>query len=171
MSITSSGGDLRPFPVRFDPTQRERLDLLAQLTGRSATDIVREGTVRLLDALSASPEIRARVDDHVAQIRKEADARQAAVNAMFGIGVPEAESGLDGTAADLDDPDGEVSDDDQDDPQLDLTDTAGSDAPNDAEERTVGGTATGDADADGSTQSTPAKKTTSSRRSSRTSGK
>lgn len=170
MSITTSG-DLRPFPVRFDPVQRERLDLLAQLTNRSATDIVREGTIRLLDELSVDPEVRARVDDHVAEIRKEADARQAAVNAMFGIGEPDAETALDGTDADVDDLDGEFSDNGQDEPQLDLTDAAGPEAPDDAEESTVSGTATGDADAGESTTATPAKKATSSRRSSRTSGK
>lgn len=81
MSITSS--ESRPFPVRFDPDQRERLDLMSQLTGRSATDIVREGTERLLDELSAKPDIQARVENLVAEIRKDAEERQAAVHALF----------------------------------------------------------------------------------------
>ncbi|NHA00636.1 hypothetical protein G5V59_13030 [Nocardioides sp. W3-2-3] len=111
------------------------------------------------------------MDDHVAEIRKEADARQAAVNAMFGIGEPDAATGLDGTDADVDGPVGEFSDNGRDEPRTDLTDAAGPEAPDDAEESTVSGTATGDADADESTATTPAKKATSSRRSSRTSGK
>ncbi|TWE12569.1 ribbon-helix-helix protein, CopG family [Rudaeicoccus suwonensis] len=76
--------DIKTFAVRLDSELHARLTLLAKLSGRSATDIIRAGIETQLDTMSKAPEIAARAAELQDELTREATAQQAALAALVG---------------------------------------------------------------------------------------
>lgn len=76
--------EIKTLAVRLDAELHARLTLIAKLSGRSATEIIRVGIETQLDAISKAPEIAARAADLQAELTREVEAQQAALAALVG---------------------------------------------------------------------------------------
>lgn len=78
--------EIKPLAVRFEPTQRARLDLLAKLTDTTVTEIIRTAVDQHLDTLASDPEVAAKAEALKAAIQQEAADQQAALAGLFEAG-------------------------------------------------------------------------------------
>ena len=76
--------DVKPLAVRLDSQQRARLDILARLTGRTVTDLIREAVDGHLATLTSDPAVAAQAEALAARIQQDAVDQQAALVGLFG---------------------------------------------------------------------------------------
>jgi predicted DNA-binding protein len=78
--------ETKTLAVRLDPALHARLTLLAKLSDRSATEIIRVGIETQLDEMAKLPEIAARAADLQAELARDVEAQQAALAALVDGG-------------------------------------------------------------------------------------
>jgi len=90
--ITSApaGGQLRTLAVRITEDLRAQLDIIAQLTGRSATEEIRLALEHWIQRTKSDPEVLKKAEAVRAEIEREAQTRRNAIAAIFN------ESGVSG---------------------------------------------------------------------------
>ena len=87
---TTTGGQLRTLAVRITEDLRAQLDIIAQLTGRSATEEIRLALEHWIDKTKSDPEVLKKAEAVRAEIEREAQTRRNAIAAIFNEGGGEA---------------------------------------------------------------------------------
>ncbi len=82
--IPAGSGQLRTLAVRITEDLRAQLDIVAQLTGRSATEEIRIALEHWIGKTKADPELLKKAAEVRADIKREAQTRQRAIAAIFG---------------------------------------------------------------------------------------
>ncbi len=101
-NITTPGGtgQLRTLAVRISEDLRARLDIVAQLTGRSTTEEIRVALEYWIDKTKADPEILKAAAQVRADIERKAQTERDAITAIFGeedaVTADETEAGASG---------------------------------------------------------------------------
>lgn len=93
---TLAGGQLRTLAVRITEDLRAQLDIIAQLTGRSATEEIRLALEHWIDKTKSDPEVLKKAEAVRAEIEREAQTRRNAIAAIFN---ESGDSGPEGAAA------------------------------------------------------------------------
>lgn len=75
---------MKTLAIRLDDELHAQLSVLAQLSGTSLTDEIRQAIESHLEAKRANPELSARAKQVAEEIEHEAQARQAAITTLFG---------------------------------------------------------------------------------------
>jgi plasmid stability protein len=75
---------MKTLAIRLDDELHAQLSVLAQLSGTSLTDEIRQALEAHLEAKRANPELTERAKVVSEEIEHEAQARQAAIATMFG---------------------------------------------------------------------------------------
>lgn len=75
---------MKTLAIRLDDELHAQLSVLAQLSGTSLTDEIRQALEAHLKAKRSSPELSARAKQVSEEIEHEAQARQAAITTLFG---------------------------------------------------------------------------------------
>jgi plasmid stability protein len=75
---------MKTLAIRLDDELHAQLSVLAQLSGTSLTDEIREALEAHLKAKSTNPELTGRAKAVSEEIEHEAQARQAAIATLFG---------------------------------------------------------------------------------------
>ena len=75
---------MKTLAIRLDDELHAQLSVLAQLSGTSLTDEIRQALEAHLKAKRANPELSARAKAVSEEIEHEAQARQAAITTLFG---------------------------------------------------------------------------------------
>lgn len=83
-ATTGAGGQLRTLAVRVTEDLRAQLDIIAQLTGRTATEEIRLALEHWIEKAKADPEIMRKAAQVRAEIEREAQTRRNAIAAIFG---------------------------------------------------------------------------------------
>lgn len=83
-TTTAGSGQLRTLAVRISEELRARLDILAQLTGRSATEEIRLALEHWIEKTKSDPAILKKAEAVRAEIEREAMTRRDAIAAIFG---------------------------------------------------------------------------------------
>ncbi|QQQ75460.1 DNA-binding protein [Saccharothrix sp. 6-C] len=92
-------GQLRTLAVRITEDLRAQLDVLAQLTGRTATEEIRMALEHWIEKTKADPVILRKAAAARAEIERDAQTRQRAIAAIFGGDeAPKPDSQIDETA-------------------------------------------------------------------------
>ena len=97
---TGAGGQLRTLAVRISEDLRAQLDIIAQLTGRSATEEIRLALEHWIEKTKADPEILKKAQQVQREIERKAQTQRGAIAAIFGAegaGTDQAET----TGADI----------------------------------------------------------------------
>lgn len=81
---TSAGGQLRTLAVRISEDLRAQLDIIAQLTGRSATEEIRLALEHWIEKTKADPEILKKAQQVQTEIERKAQTQRSAIAAIFG---------------------------------------------------------------------------------------
>ncbi len=76
---------MKTLAIRLDDELHAQLSVLAQLSGTSLTDEIRQALEAHLKAKRANPELTARAKEVSEEIEHEAQARQAAITTLFGV--------------------------------------------------------------------------------------
>lgn len=88
-----SGSQMRTLAVRITEDLRAQLDIIAQLTGRSATEEIRLAIEHWIDKTKSDPEVLKKAEAVRAEIEREAQTRRNAISAIFGgTGTPKGKS-------------------------------------------------------------------------------
>ena len=82
---------MKSLAIRLDDELHAQLSVLAQLSGTSLTDEIRQALEAHLKAMRLNPELSKRAKAVSDEIEQEAQARQAAIATLFGT--PEQPSG------------------------------------------------------------------------------
>lgn len=90
--------DTKTLAVRLDAELHARLTLIAKLSGRSATEIIRVGIESQLDAISKQPEIAVSAAKLQDELARDVEAQQAALAALVGT-TPSKPAARKGTTA------------------------------------------------------------------------
>lgn len=92
---TAGSGQLKTLAVRITEDLRAQLDIVAQLTGRSATEEIRLALEHWIAKTKADPAILKKAEQVRAEIERKAQTEQAAIAAIFGgnDAAPKVESG------------------------------------------------------------------------------
>lgn len=80
----STGGQLRTLAVRITEDLRAQLDIIAQLTGRSATEEIRLALEHWIEKSKSDPAVLKKAEAIRAEIEREAQTRRNAIAAIFG---------------------------------------------------------------------------------------
>lgn len=80
---TGSGGQLRTLAVRITEDLRAQLDIIAQLTGRSATEEIRLALEHWIDRTKSDPAVLKKAEAVRADIERDAQTRRNAIAAIF----------------------------------------------------------------------------------------
>ncbi|MGH3904696.1 MAG: hypothetical protein ACRDTE_10970 [Pseudonocardiaceae bacterium] len=80
----SGSGQLRTLAVRITEDLRAQLDIVAQLTGRSATEEIRLALEHWIEKTKSDPAIQKRAEAIRAEIERDAQTRRNAIAAIFG---------------------------------------------------------------------------------------
>ncbi|MGH4017188.1 MAG: hypothetical protein ACRDSL_25325 [Pseudonocardiaceae bacterium] len=80
----SGSGQLRTLAVRITEDLRAQLDIVAQLTGRSATEEIRLALEHWIEKVKSDPAIQKRAEAIRAEIERDAQTRRNAIAAIFG---------------------------------------------------------------------------------------
>jgi predicted DNA-binding protein len=80
----AGSGQLRTLAVRISEDLRAQLDILAQLTGRSATEEIRLALEHWIEKTKSDPEILKKAAQVRAEIERKAQTERAAIAAIFG---------------------------------------------------------------------------------------
>lgn len=75
---------MKTLAIRLDDELHAQLSVLAQLSGTSLTDEIRQAIETHLEAKRESPELSKRAKQVADDIAHEAQARQAAITTLFG---------------------------------------------------------------------------------------
>ena len=78
-----SGGQLRTLAGRITEDLRAQLDIIAQLTGRGATEEIRLALEHWIDKTKSDPEVLKKAEAVRAEIEREAQTRRNAIAAIF----------------------------------------------------------------------------------------
>lgn len=89
MSEAANGSAMKTFPVRLSEELRAQLDVIGQLTGRSATEEIRLAIEHWIDKVKSDPEVLKKADAVRADIERDAQTRRNAIDAIFS-GAPPA---------------------------------------------------------------------------------
>ncbi|MBB1152472.1 hypothetical protein [Amycolatopsis dendrobii] len=81
---TAGSGQLKTLAVRITEDLRAQLDIVAQLTGRSATEEIRLALEHWIAKTKADPAILKKAEQVRAEIERKAQTEQAAIAAIFG---------------------------------------------------------------------------------------
>lgn len=84
MSATVGSGQLRTLAVRVSEDLRAQLDIIAQLTGRSATEEIRLALEHWIEKTKTDPEILKKAQQVQAEIERKAQTQRSAIAAIFG---------------------------------------------------------------------------------------
>jgi predicted DNA-binding protein len=79
-----TGGQLRTLAVRISEDLRAQLDIIAQLTGRSATEEIRLALEHWIEKTKADPEILKKAQQVQTEIERKAQTQRSAIAAIFG---------------------------------------------------------------------------------------
>lgn len=83
-TITAGSGQLRTLAVRISEELRAQLDIVGQLTGRSATEEIRLALEHWIEKTKSDPAILQKAEAVRAEIEREAQTRRNAIAAIFG---------------------------------------------------------------------------------------
>lgn len=83
-ATTAASGQLRTLAVRITEDLRAQLDIVAQLTGRSATEEIRLALEHWIERTKSDPAIQKRAEAIRAEIERDAQTRRNAIAAIFG---------------------------------------------------------------------------------------
>ncbi|SMD14545.1 ribbon-helix-helix domain-containing protein [Kibdelosporangium aridum] len=84
-STTPAGaGQLRTLAVRITEDLRAQLDIVAQLTGRSATEEIRLALEHWIEKTKSDPKVLQKAKAVRAEIERKAQTERAAIAAIFG---------------------------------------------------------------------------------------
>jgi predicted DNA-binding protein len=75
---------VKTLAIRLDPELHARITILARLTGISVTDAIRVAIEKHVEVMAADPAVSAKASELQAQIVRDADEQQAAIQALFG---------------------------------------------------------------------------------------
>ncbi|TNC23715.1 ribbon-helix-helix domain-containing protein [Amycolatopsis alkalitolerans] len=81
---TGAGGPLRTLAVRINEDLRAQLDVVAQITGRSATEEIRLALEHWIEKTKSDPATLQKAEAIRAEIEREAQTRRNAITAIFG---------------------------------------------------------------------------------------
>lgn len=84
MSANAGSGQLRTLAVRISEDLRAQLDIVAQLTGRTATEEIRVALEHWIEKTKADPEILKKAQQVQAEIERKAQTQRGAIAAIFG---------------------------------------------------------------------------------------
>ncbi|MDT0309673.1 hypothetical protein RM780_22330 [Streptomyces sp. DSM 44917] len=87
-SEPNAGGQLRTLAVRITEDLRARLDVVAQITGRSTTEEIRVALEHWVERTKSDPTILKKAAAIRAEIEREAQTRRNAISAIFGAEEP-----------------------------------------------------------------------------------
>ena len=100
-ATAAGSGQLRTLAVRISEDLRAQLDIIAQLTGRSATEEIRLALEFWIEKTKADPEILKKAQQVQQEIERRAQTQRGAIAAIFGGDAtttpPAAEPAGDGT--------------------------------------------------------------------------
>jgi len=82
-AYTGSGGQLKTLAVRITEDLRAQLDIIAQLTGRSATEEIRLALEHWIDRTKSDPAVLKKAEAVRADIERDAQTRRNAIAAIF----------------------------------------------------------------------------------------
>ena len=82
-TVGANGGQLRTLAVRITDDLRAQLDVLAQLTGRSATEEIRLAIEHWIAKAKADPTLLKKAEAVRAEIERDAQTRRNAIAAIF----------------------------------------------------------------------------------------
>jgi predicted DNA-binding protein len=82
-ATAGSSSQLRTLAVRITEDLRAQLDVIAQLTGRSATEEIRLALEHWIEKMKTDPEVLTKAEKVRADIEREAQTRQKAIAAIF----------------------------------------------------------------------------------------
>lgn len=80
---TGGSGQLRTLAVRITEELRAQLDVIAQLTGRTATEEIRLALEHWIDKTKSDPAVFKKAEAVRAEIEREAETRRQAIAAIF----------------------------------------------------------------------------------------
>jgi predicted DNA-binding protein len=83
-ATTAGSGQLRTLAVRITEDLRAQLDIIAQLTGRSATEEIRLALEHWIEKTKSDPVILEKAAAVRADIERDAQTRRNAIAAIFG---------------------------------------------------------------------------------------
>ena len=83
-ATAGTGGQLRTLAVRITEDLRAQLDIVAQLTGRSATEEIRLALEHWIEKTKSDPVILEKAASVRAEIERDAQTRRNAIAAIFG---------------------------------------------------------------------------------------
>lgn len=81
---TAGSGQLRTLAVRITEDLRAQLDIVAQLTSRSATEEIRLALEHWIEKTKSDPAILKKAEVVRAEIERDAQTRRNAIAAIFG---------------------------------------------------------------------------------------
>lgn len=82
-SGATGGGPMRTLAVRITEDLRAQLDIIAQLTGRSATEEIRLALEHWIEKTKSDPAVLQKAEAVRAEIEREAQTRRNAIAAIF----------------------------------------------------------------------------------------
>lgn len=82
-ATAGSSGQLKTLAVRITEDLRAQLDVIAQLTGRSATEEIRLALEHWIETMKSDPAVLTKAEKVRAEIEREAQTRQKAIAAIF----------------------------------------------------------------------------------------
>jgi len=82
-AVAGSTGQLRTLAVRITEELRAQLDIIAQLTGRTATEEIRLALEHWIDKSKADPAVLKKAEAVRAEIERDAATRRNAIEAIF----------------------------------------------------------------------------------------
>lgn len=81
-------GPIRPLSIRITDGLRAQLDVIAQLNDRSVTEEIRLALEAWVETSEFDPKVLQRAETVRAEIEREAQTKQSAIEAIFGASVP-----------------------------------------------------------------------------------
>lgn len=88
-TTTTGSGQLRTLAVRITEDLRAQLDIVAQLTGRTATEEIRLALEHWIEKTKTDPVILKKAEAVRAEIERKAQTERAAIAAIFGATEPD----------------------------------------------------------------------------------
>jgi predicted DNA-binding protein len=82
-AAAGAGGQMRTLAVRITEELRAQLDIISQLTGRSATEEIRLALEHWIDKTKSDPNVLERAEAVRAEIERDAQTRRNAIAAIF----------------------------------------------------------------------------------------
>jgi predicted DNA-binding protein len=83
-AATAGSGQLRTLAVRINEDLRAQLDIIAQLTGRSATEEIRLALEHWIEKVKSDPVMLQKAAAVQAEIERSAQTQRKAIAAIFG---------------------------------------------------------------------------------------